>query len=66
MGIVKFRTFEEAEQALWTFAPDHAYFDRIRELFDVAQRLCPIVPKPGIQKFRNIEERLKVSSKSSK
>lgn len=64
MGIVKFRTFEEAEQALWTFTPDHAYFERIRELFDVAQRLRPTAPKPGIQKFRSIEEHFKDSSGS--
>lgn len=56
MGITKFNSLEEAEQALWCYKPDQAYFRRIRGLFELAARLYPQEPEPGIRKYRSLEE----------
>jgi hypothetical protein len=56
MPVQKFKTFEEAEKALWKFHPDAAYYDRIAELWDFANKLNPISYPKGIFKFRTIEE----------
>ncbi len=56
MPVQKFKTFEEAEKALWTFSPDDAYFARVAELWDFANKLNPVSYPKGIFKFRTIEE----------
>ena len=56
MPVYKFKTFEEAEDALWNFHPDERYFERVKELWNFADRLCPIRYPRGIFKFRTIEE----------
>jgi hypothetical protein len=63
MGISRFRTFEEAERALLVLEPDHAYYQRIRDMFELAERLCPAKPQPGISKFTSIEEKARTSAK---
>lgn len=56
MPVYKYKSFEEAERALWNFHPDEAYFQRVAELWEFAKKLNPINYPPGIFKFRNIEE----------
>jgi hypothetical protein len=56
MPIQKFKTFEEAEKALWNFQPNDAYYARVAELWDFANKLNPISYPKGIFKFRTIEE----------
>jgi len=56
MPIYKYKTFEEAERALWNFHPDEAYFEKVAELREVANKLSPIKYPKGIFKFKNIEE----------
>jgi len=56
MPIYKYKTFEEAERALWNFHPDEAYFRKVAQLWDFADRLSPITYPDGIFKYRNIEE----------
>lgn len=56
MPIQKFKSFEEAEKALWNFNPDDAYFQRVRRLFEFAEKLNPIRCPHGIFKFKTIEE----------
>lgn len=56
MPIYKYKTFEEAEEALWNLQPDKAYFKRVAELWDFADKLSPIKYPRGIFKFRSIEE----------
>lgn len=65
MGVTKFRTFEEAEQALWCLSPDAAYFERVRAMFEVAEKLRPHNFRPGITKFRSIEEKNRADSLST-
>ena len=56
MPVQKFKTFEEAEKALWNLKPDDAYLSRVAELWDFANKLNPISYPKGIFKFKTIEE----------
>jgi hypothetical protein len=57
MPLIKFRSFREAEEAMWCFAPDPAYYQRIRQLFTLASRISRVQVAPGVSKFRSLEER---------
>lgn len=56
MPVYKFKTFEEAEQALWNFSPDEHYYHRVAELWEFANKLNPIVYPRGVFKFKTFEE----------
>ena len=56
MPVQKFKTFQEAERALVNFNPDKAYFKRLEELWNFANKLNPIAYPRGVFKFRTIEE----------
>jgi len=59
MPVQKFKTFEEAEKALWNFKPSiphDAHLARVAELWDFANKLNPISYPKGIFKFKTIEE----------
>lgn len=56
MAVYKYKTFEEAERALWNFNPDENHFRKVAELWDFARRLNPIAYPRGIFKFKTIEE----------
>lgn len=56
MPIYKYKTFEEAEKALWNFNPDEQYYDRVAELWDFANELSSLSYPKGIFKFKSIEE----------
>lgn len=56
MSVLKFKSFEEAERALWHFNPDQEYYEKIGELWDFADGLAPIRYPQGIFKFHSIEE----------
>ena len=56
MPVYKYQTFEEADRALWNFHPDEAYFKKVADLWNFANRFLPISYPKGIFKFRNMEE----------
>jgi hypothetical protein len=56
MPVQKFKTFEEAEKALWKIKPDDTYLARVAELWDFANKLNPISYPKGVFKFKTIEE----------
>lgn len=57
MPVYKYNSFEEAEQALWNAAPpDERYFERVRQLWNLAEQINRIRYPRGIFKFTTIEE----------
>lgn len=56
MPVYKYKTFEEADKALWNFYPDAAYYRQVAALWRFANQLSPIKYPSGIFKFRSIEE----------
>ena len=56
MPVYKYKTFEEAERALWNFHPNATYFNQVAELWRFANQLCPITYPKGIFKYLSIEE----------
>jgi len=56
MPVHKYRTFEEAEKALWALPPDIGYYQRVRAFFLLACRLLKHDHPPGVFKFRSFEE----------
>jgi hypothetical protein len=56
MPVYKYKTFEQADKALWNFNPDEEYYKQVAELWRFANKLSPITYPKGIFKFRSIEE----------
>jgi hypothetical protein len=56
MPLYKFKSFEDARQALWNYNPDAEYFRRIAQLFKIGFKLAQPVCRRGIFTFRNIDE----------
>lgn len=56
MPVYKYKSFEEAERALWSFYPNEFYFHRVAELWEFANTLSPITYPKGVFKYRSIEE----------
>lgn len=55
MPFQRFRSHEEARQALWT-RDDPELADRLRRLWSFSRRLAPGCAPRGLRKFRSIEE----------
>lgn len=56
MPIQKFRTFEEAREALWGRPGDPQHLKRIAWLWAFSQRIRPARPRPGVKRFRSLQE----------
>jgi len=56
MPVQKFKSFEEAEKALWTSNPDDAYFKKVREFYKLFAKLSKFSYPSGVYKFRSVEE----------
>ena len=56
MPVTKFRTFEEAERALWVACDDPALPRRIRALWSRGDLAGPLNGPRGVRKYRSIEE----------
>ena len=54
--IKKFKTFEEAQQDLWCFHPDEAYYKRVKEFYELASHLVKFKVHKGVLKFKTFEE----------
>jgi hypothetical protein len=57
MAIQKFRSFQEAKEALWCFKPDINYYQSIQEFWTTIAKLRPIKKYPhGISKYKSLAE----------
>lgn len=56
MSVQKFRSFEEAEQALWCFSPDKNYYKRVRNFYNLISSISHIQYPHGIFKYKNLTE----------
>ena len=56
MPVLKFRSFEEAREALWGDPGDPAYIRRIAWLWAFSDRLYPRRFPAGVYRFASIEE----------
>ncbi len=56
MPIHRFRSFDEAQEALWTDSRDPALAERMRRLWGFAARLSRRRRVPGLKRFASIEE----------
>lgn len=56
MAIRKFKTFGEAERALWNFNPDEKHYKQVREFYKLFAKLNKFSYPNGIFKFKTFEE----------
>jgi len=56
MPIQRFKSSEEAREALWVLPGDPHLIPRIRKLWDFAARLAPGAAPRGVRKFRSVED----------
>jgi len=56
MPIQKFKSFEEAERALWNFNPDNEYYKKLRAFYKLFSKLLKFSYPQGVFKFRSFEE----------
>ena len=65
MPVLKFRSFEEAGQALWCFEPDEAYFRSVEDFWNTINLLHPLKkwPTKGITKYRSAAEASRAKEK---
>ena len=57
MVVQKFRSFQEAKEALWCFKPDIDYYQSVKEFWKTTARLRPLKKYPhGISKYKSFAE----------
>jgi hypothetical protein len=56
MPVQKFRTHDEARQALWRTPDDPRLIPAIVGLFDLSRRFARVRPPAGLRKFRSLED----------
>ena len=54
--IQKFKKLEDADKALFCFAPDRSYYERVARLWDFVDWVCPRKYSQGVFRYRSIEE----------
>ena len=57
MPVQKFKTYNEAREALWCFSPDADYYHRLKDFWATVALLHPRPAFPqGITKFKTVAE----------
>ena len=54
MPVYKYKSFEDAQKALWCFKTDSNYYKQLSELWNTADMLTPVNCQRGVFKFKNI------------
>ncbi len=56
MPVQRFRSFEEAKDALWGTLGDPAYLRRVAWLWAFSDRICPPKLRAGVRRYRSITD----------
>ena len=57
MPVQKFKSYREAREGLWCFAPDEQYFRQVKKFWHTVSYLQPMRKYPhGITRFKSIDE----------
>ncbi len=56
MPIQKFKTFQQAEEALWVMRPDENYYQKVSEHWEFANKVHPRFFPRGVFKFKTMTE----------
>jgi hypothetical protein len=54
--IHRYRSFEEAQRALWRFETDAEYYRMLADLFHLGRRLASSTRPAGVFRFHSIED----------
>ncbi len=63
MTLKKYISFETASKDLWVLNPDQKYYEKLKRLFILWNKLNPQKPVRGIKKFRNYNDFMKYKIK---
>ena len=58
MPVIKYRSFEEAQKAMWCFWPTREYYRKLADLFEFSNQIFSHFqrPLPGILKYKSLDQ----------
>lgn len=58
MPVIKYRSFEEAQKAMWCFWPTEEYYRKLADLFEFSNQIFSHFqrPLPGILKYKSLDQ----------
>ena len=58
MPLIKYRSFEEAQEAMWCFRPTREYYRKLADLFEFSNQILSHFqrPLPGIFKYKSLDQ----------
>jgi len=56
VAVYKYKSFADAERALWDFRPGIEYYKRLARYFMLTEKICPPSFPRGIYKYKSFEE----------
>jgi hypothetical protein len=55
MTVTRFKSFEEAEKALWCLEPDEEYYHRLHRIYDLFGKMIRVDYPRGIHKYPDLD-----------
>ena len=55
--IEKFKNLDAADKPIWVKNPDDEYYRKVKEFFEMIEKLSDFKVKPGVQKFTSFQAR---------
>jgi hypothetical protein len=56
MPVYTFKSFKDAEKALWNYNPDSDYYRMVSDIFELGFRLAPLQCRRGVFGLSNFDE----------
>ena len=56
MPVQKFKSFQEAEEALWVMKPDEDYYKKVANHWEFVKKFRPAEIPKGVFKFKSIKK----------